>query len=71
MHKGCKLYVVLALNERGKVEGLEDLLVVQEFLDVFLEELPGLPPERELECTIDLKHGAKPIARTSYQMSAP
>jgi hypothetical protein len=43
--------------------------VVREFADVFLEELPGMPPERELEFTIDLKLGTKPIARTPYQMS--
>jgi hypothetical protein len=28
MHKGCKLYAILPLNEKGKVEGLEKLLVV-------------------------------------------
>jgi hypothetical protein len=37
------------------VEGLEHLPVVREFADVFLEELPGMLPERELEFTIDLK----------------
>jgi hypothetical protein len=44
---------------------------VQEFADVFPEELPGLPLERELEFTIDLKPRTKPIARTPYQMSTP
>ena len=37
MRKGCKLYVILALNEKGVAEGLEHLLVVKEFVDVFLE----------------------------------
>jgi hypothetical protein len=69
MHKGCKIYAILALNEKGVAEGLEHLPVVKEFADVFLEELPGLPPERELEFTIDLKLGTEPIARTPYQMS--
>jgi hypothetical protein len=55
MCKGCKLYVILALNEKGEAEGLENLPVVQGFVDVFLEELQVLPPERELEFTIDLK----------------
>jgi hypothetical protein len=36
---------------------------------VFPEELPGLPPERELEFTIDLKIGTEPIARAPYWMS--
>jgi hypothetical protein len=45
--------------------------VVKEFADVFPEELPGMPPERELEFTIDLKLGTKSIARTPYRMSTP
>jgi hypothetical protein len=59
MHKGCKIYVILALNENVVVEGLQHLMVVREFVDVFLEELPGIPLERELEFTIDLKPGTE------------
>jgi hypothetical protein len=69
MCKGCKIYVILALNEKGVVEGLEHLPMVKEFADVFPKELPGMPPERELEFTIDLKPGTEPIARTPYWMS--
>ena len=71
MHKGCKLYAILALNEKGVAEGLEHLPVVKEFADVFLEELPGMPLERELEFTIDLKLGTEPIARMPYRMLTP
>jgi hypothetical protein len=71
MRKGCKLYAILALNEKGVAEGLEHLPVVKEFADVFPEELPGMPPERELEFTIDLKPGTEPIARMPYRMSTP
>jgi hypothetical protein len=35
-------------------------------VDIFPEELPGMPPERELEFTIDLKPGTESIARTPY-----
>jgi hypothetical protein len=71
MCKGCKIYVILVLNEKGVAEGLEHLPVVREFADVFPEELPGMPPERELEFTIDLKPGTEPIARMPYRMSTP
>jgi hypothetical protein len=71
MCKGCKLYVILALNEKGVAEGLEHLLVVREFADVFHEELPGMPPERDLDFTIDLKLGTEPITKMPYQMSTP
>jgi hypothetical protein len=55
MRKGCKIYAILVLNEKGVAEGLEHLLVVKEFANVFPEELRGMPPEKELEFTIDLK----------------
>jgi hypothetical protein len=71
MRNWCKLYAILALNEKGVVEGLEQLLVVKEFVDVFPEELPGMLLERELEFAIDLKSGTKPIARNPYRMSTP
>ena len=68
MCKGCKLYAILVLNEKGVVEGLEHLPMVREFAYVFLEELLGFSLERELEFTIDLKPGTKPIARKPYRM---
>src|SRR3954463_11860603 len=43
--------------------------VVIEFQDVFPEKLPGLPPVRDTEFTIDLIPGATPIAIPSYRMS--
>jgi hypothetical protein len=71
MCKGCSIYEILALNEKGEAEGLENLPIVQDFVDVFPEELLGLPPERELEYIIDLKPGTEPITRTPYWMSMP
>jgi hypothetical protein len=65
----CKIYAILVLNEKGVAEGLEHLPVVKEFADIVPEELPGMPPERELEFTIDLKSGTELIAGTPYRMS--
>ncbi|GJS51835.1 zinc finger, CCHC-type, retrotransposon gag domain protein [Tanacetum coccineum] len=47
---------------------LESHLVVRNFPDVFPDELPGLPPEREVEFTIDLIPGAQPISKAPYRM---
>jgi len=47
---------------------LPQIPVVCEFPDVFLEELPGLPPDREVEFAIELIPGTAPISRRSYQM---
>jgi len=47
---------------------LEHIPVVCEFPDVFLEELPALPPDREVEFAIELIPGIAPISRRPYQM---
>ena len=47
LRKCCETFLALVLDSmRGHVN-LEDILVIKEFPDVFPEELPGLPPERE------------------------
>ena len=48
---------------------LEDVRVVSEYTDVFPEELPGIPPQRDIEFTIELLLGTGPIAKASYRMA--
>jgi hypothetical protein len=43
--------------------------VVNEFPDVFPEELPGMPPDRDIEFVIELKPGTTPIYKTPYRMA--
>ncbi|KAI3889774.1 hypothetical protein MKW92_001341, partial [Papaver armeniacum] len=45
------------------------ILVVEEFGDVFPEELPGLPPKREMDFTIEVQPGTSPISMASYRMT--
>jgi hypothetical protein len=71
VRQGRKLHAILALNDKGVAEGLEHLPVVKEFADVFPEELPGMPLERELGFTIALKPGTEPMATTPCRMSTP
>jgi hypothetical protein len=47
---------------------IQDIPVVCEFPYVFPEDLPGLPPERDVEFVIELKPGMAPISRRSYRM---
>jgi len=47
---------------------LENIHVVSEFDDVF-QEIPGLPPHREVEFVIELEWDTMPIARTGYGMT--
>ena len=44
--------------------------MLPEFSNVLPKELPGLPPERELDLTIELKPGTQPISKTPYRMIA-
>jgi hypothetical protein len=48
---------------------LEDIHVVREFLDVFPDDLPGMPHEREIEFKIELQPGTTSIAKAPYKMS--
>jgi hypothetical protein len=59
---------------RAKVNQLypsqgSEVSVVNEFPDVFLEELPGMPPDREIEFVIELKPGTAPIYKTPCRMT--
>jgi hypothetical protein len=54
-----------------EVEPSEAINVVSEFLDVFPEELPGMPPERKVEFVIELISGTTPISKRAYRVSEP
>ena len=43
--------------------------MIKEFPDVFPEELPGLPPEREVDLSIEVVQGTTPISRAPYRMA--
>jgi hypothetical protein len=45
--------------------------VVNEFPNVFPEELPGMPPNRDIEFVIELKPGTSPIYKNPYRMATP
>jgi hypothetical protein len=45
--------------------------VVNEFSDVFFEELSGMPPDRDIKYVIELKPGTAPIYKTPYRIATP
>ena len=47
---------------------MEKIPVVREFLDVFPEELPGIPLEREVDLSIKIVPGIAPVSRAPYRM---
>ena len=50
---------------------LEDFHVLHEFRDVFSDEIPGLPPNRDIDFTIELVPREAPVSKTPYRMSTP
>ena len=54
--------------KRGQVK-LEDIPVIKKFRDVFPEELPSLPPEREVDLAIEVLRRTTPIYRAPYCMA--
>ena len=51
-----------------KTVALEDMPIVKEYPDVFLEKLPEMPPDYDIEFVIDLVPGTTPISKRPYQM---
>ena len=67
--KGCETFLALVLDsKRGQIE-LENILVVKDFSDVFPEELPCIPPEREVDLSIEILSGTTPTSWAPYRMA--
>ncbi|GJY15284.1 putative reverse transcriptase domain-containing protein [Tanacetum coccineum] len=73
MEKGCQVFLAQVTKKETKVKSkekrLEDVPIVRKFLEVFPEDLPGLPPARQVEFQIDLVPGAAPVARAPYRLA--
>ncbi|CAL9006658.1 unnamed protein product [Prunus brigantina] len=69
LKKGCSGYLAHVIDTRDNGFKLEEIPVVQEFPDVFPEDLPGLPPHREIEFIIELVPGTNPISQAPYRMA--
>ena len=54
LRKGCEAFLDLILDSKREQVNLENIPVIREFLDVFPEELPRVPPEREVDLSIEV-----------------
>ncbi|GKA57752.1 putative reverse transcriptase domain-containing protein, partial [Tanacetum coccineum] len=57
------------IEDKSEKKRLEDVPIVKDFQDVFLEDLPGLPQTRQVEFQIYLVPGAAPVARAPYRLA--
>ncbi|GKB76205.1 putative reverse transcriptase domain-containing protein [Tanacetum coccineum] len=73
LSKGCNVFLahVTTKEAKDKSEGkrLEDVPIVRDFLEVFPEDLPGIPPARQVEFQIDLVLSAAPVAWVPYRLA--
>ncbi|GJV00040.1 putative reverse transcriptase domain-containing protein [Tanacetum coccineum] len=73
MEKGFPIFLAHVsakeVEDKSKKKRLEDVLIVQDFPEVFPEDLPGLTPTRQVEFQIDLVPGAAPVARAPYRLA--
>ena len=69
IRKGCEAFLAYAISTEDSGMSLADISVVYRFLDIFSEELPGLPPTRKMEFSTDMVFDSRPISRASYRMA--
>ncbi|GJV92049.1 putative reverse transcriptase domain-containing protein [Tanacetum coccineum] len=73
MEKGFPIFLAhittKEVEDKSEEKRLEDVPIVQDFPEVFPEDLPGLPPTRQVEFQIDLVPGAAPVARAPYRLA--
>ncbi|XP_074377290.1 uncharacterized protein LOC141718808 [Apium graveolens] len=69
LRKVCEGFLAYVVENEGIKNKIEDTPVVREFLDVFPEELPNLPPEREVEFGIELIPNDQPVSKAPYRMA--
>ncbi|GKB56364.1 putative reverse transcriptase domain-containing protein [Tanacetum coccineum] len=73
VERGCQIFLAQVTKketrDKSEEKRLEDVPTVRNFPEVFLEDLPGLPPTRQVEFQIDLVPGAAPVARSPYRLA--
>ncbi|KAI3819574.1 hypothetical protein L1987_13415 [Smallanthus sonchifolius] len=69
LRKGYCVFLAHVVEKKPEERRLEDIPIVKDYPKVFPEDLPGLPPPRQVEFRIDLVPGAAPVARSPYRLA--
>ncbi|GJR69880.1 putative reverse transcriptase domain-containing protein [Tanacetum coccineum] len=73
IEKGCQIFLAQVtkkeIEDKSEEKRLEDVPTIRDFLEVFPEDFPGLPPKRQVEFQIDLVPGAAPVTRAPYRLA--
>ena len=67
---GCQGYLANMVDKEQKGQlAPENVPIIREYVDVFSQDLPGLPPEREISFEIELLPGSAPVSKAPYRMA--
>ena len=69
VRKGCEAYLAYMIDTKKAKPSLLNIPTICDYSDVFPEELPGLPPKREIKFSIDVVPGATPASSIPYRMA--
>ncbi|XP_073285469.1 uncharacterized protein, partial [Primulina huaijiensis] len=70
LSKGCQRFLATVIDVNTEMTmKLGEIEVVRDFPDVFTNDVPGLPPDREVEFVIDVVPGTAPISKAPYRMA--
>ncbi|XP_070042871.1 uncharacterized protein [Nicotiana tomentosiformis] len=70
VEKGCLAYLAYVRDTAAATPTIDSVPVVQEFSDVFPSDLPGMPPDRDIDICIDLAPVTQPISIPPYCMAS-
>ncbi|KAI3740564.1 hypothetical protein L2E82_31032 [Cichorium intybus] len=69
LQKRYHAFLAHVVDDKKEVKSIKDIPEVCDFSDVFLEDLPGVPPARQVKFRIDLIPGATPVAKAPYRLA--
>ena len=67
--KGCLSYLAFVRDVGAETPSIDSVPVVRDFPNVFPADLPGMPPDRDIDFGIDLVPGTQPISIPPYRIS--
>ncbi|KAD4385881.1 hypothetical protein E3N88_26050 [Mikania micrantha] len=69
LHKKYINFLAHVVEKKDKGKSVQDIPIIRDYPEVFLDDLQGIPPVRQVEFRIDLVPGANPIAKSPYRLA--
>ena len=69
VRKGCLAFFAHLRDDTSKLPSIKSISIVREFLHAFPADLPGMPPDRDIDFCIDLEAGTRPISIPPYRIA--